>query len=67
VKPSLIKVYADEVAYNVHIVLRAEIEKLAIVGEIKVSDIPEYWDRLMEELLGVKPKTYSEGVLQDIH
>jgi carboxypeptidase Taq len=67
VRPSLIRVDADEVTYNMHIVLRAEIEKLAISGEIKTSEIPEYWDRMMEELLGVKPKTYSEGVLQDIH
>ena len=67
VRPSLIRVDADEVTYNMHIVLRAEIEKLAIAGEIKVSDIPEYWNRTMEELLGVRPKTYSEGVLQDIH
>jgi carboxypeptidase Taq len=48
-------------------VLRAEIEKLVLVGEFKVSEIPEYWSRSMEELLGVKPKTFSEGVLQDIH
>ncbi|MCI4436771.1 MAG: carboxypeptidase M32 [Ignisphaera sp.] len=67
VRPSLIRVDADEVTYNMHIVLRAEIEKLAIAGEIKVSDIPEYWNRTMEELLGIRPKTYSEGVLQDIH
>lgn len=67
VRPSLIRVDADEVTYNMHIVLRAEIEKLAISGEIKASEIPEYWDRMMEELLGIKPKTYSEGVLQDIH
>jgi len=67
VKPSLIRVDADEVTYNMHIVLRAEIEKLVLVGELKVSEIPEHWSRSMEELLGVKPKTFSEGVLQDIH
>lgn len=67
VKPSLIRVDADEVTYNMHIVVRAELEKLALAGEIKVSDLPEYWNNYMEDLLGVRPKTYSEGVLQDIH
>lgn len=67
VKPSLIRVDSDEVTYNMHIVLRAEIEKLALTGEVKVSELPELWNNYMEELLGIKPKTYSEGVLQDIH
>ena len=67
VKPSLIRVDADEVTYNMHIILRAELEKLALIGEIKVSELPELWNNYMEELLGIKPETYSEGVLQDIH
>ena len=67
VKPSLIRVDADEVTYNMHIVLRAELEKLLLTGEIRVSDLPELWGNYMEELLGVKPSTHSEGVLQDIH
>jgi len=67
VKPSLIRVDADEVTYNMHIVLRAELEKLVLTGEVKVRDLPELWNNYMEELLGVKPSTYSEGVLQDIH
>ncbi|MEM4971820.1 MAG: carboxypeptidase M32, partial [Sulfolobales archaeon] len=44
-----------------------EIERLAIAGEIRVSDIPELWNDLMEKNLGIKPKKHSEGVLQDIH
>ena len=67
VKPSLIRVDADEVTYNMHIILRTELEKLALTGEVKVSDLPELWSNTMEELLGVKPRTHSEGVLQDIH
>jgi len=67
VRPSLIRVDSDEVTYNMHIVLRAQLEKLVIGGEVKVADLPELWNQTMEELLGVKPKTYSEGVLQDIH
>jgi carboxypeptidase Taq len=67
VKPSLIRVDADEITYNLHIALRFEIEKLAIGGEIKASDIPELWSELSERYIGIKPKKHSEGVLQDIH
>ncbi|MEM4756702.1 MAG: carboxypeptidase M32 [Desulfurococcaceae archaeon] len=67
VRPDVIRVDADEVTYNMHIILRTELEKLVISGEIKVSDLPELWNEYMEELLGVRPRTYSEGVLQDIH
>ncbi|MEM0026224.1 MAG: carboxypeptidase M32 [Zestosphaera sp.] len=67
VKPSLIRVDADEVTYNLHIILRFKLEKLMITGEVKVAELPELWDHEMESLLGIKPKNYSEGVLQDIH
>ncbi len=67
VKPSLIRVDADEVTYNLHIILRFKLEKLMVSGEVKVADLPELWNYEMERLVGVKPKNYSEGVLQDIH
>lgn len=67
VRPSLIRTEADEVTYNLHILLRAKIEKQLISGEIRVDDVPEIWDNTMEELLGIRPKNYAEGVLQDIH
>ena len=67
VKPSLIRVDADELTYNFHIYLRYELEKQLIAGEIKPSEVPELWDDEMERLLGVRPRRYSEGVLQDIH
>ncbi len=67
VRPDTIRVEADELTYNFHIYLRFQLEKQLIVGELKVSELPEHWDNLMEELLGVRPKNYSEGVLQDIH
>jgi carboxypeptidase Taq len=67
VRPSLIRVDADEVTYNLHILLRYKLEKELISGEIKVSDLPELWNNIMEENLGIKPKTFSEGILQDIH
>ncbi|MEM3404597.1 MAG: carboxypeptidase M32 [Nitrososphaeria archaeon] len=67
VKPSLIRVDSDEVTYNFHILLRYRLEKGLISGEINVSDLPDLWCSAMNEYLGMRPKTHSEGVLQDIH
>ncbi|HEW94097.1 MAG TPA: carboxypeptidase M32 [Thermoprotei archaeon] len=67
VKPSFIRTEADEVTYNFHILLRYRLEKMMIERSINVSDVPEYWNNMMEDLLGIRPKKYSEGVLQDIH
>lgn len=67
VEPSLIRVEADEVTYNLHILLRFELERAIIADEISVSVLPELWNRKMEEYLGVRPKNDAEGVLQDIH
>jgi len=67
VKPSLIRVDADELTYNFHIALRYEIEKKLISGELPVSEVPAYWNDKMEEFVGVRPKNDAEGVLQDIH
>jgi carboxypeptidase Taq len=67
VQPSLIRVAADEVTYGLHIMLRFEIENDLLNGRIKVADLPQIWNDRMEEYLGVRPKTDSEGVLQDIH
>ncbi|MCS7106965.1 MAG: carboxypeptidase M32 [Acidilobaceae archaeon] len=67
VRPSTIRVDADEVTYNMHIYLRYKLERGLIGGEIKVSELPELWNEMMEELLGIVPPNLSEGVLQDIH
>ena len=67
VRPDVIRVEADELTYNLHIYLRYELEKLMIAGELAVEDLPEHWNEMMEKLLGVRPKSYSDGVLQDIH
>ncbi len=67
VKPSLIRVEADEATYNLHIVLRFEIERDLIAGRIEVGDLPEVWNDLAEELLGIRPPDAAQGVLQDIH
>lgn len=67
VQPSLIRVEADECTYNLHIILRYEIERALIEGELAVDDIPALWNRKMEEYLGVEVKRDSDGCLQDIH
>ncbi|MEM1549612.1 MAG: carboxypeptidase M32, partial [Candidatus Methanomethylicia archaeon] len=67
VKPSLIRVDADEVTYNLHILLRYKLEKAMITGDVKIGELPEVWNSEIERLIGVRPKSDSEGVLQDIH
>jgi len=67
VRPSLIRVAADEVTYNFHIVVRYEMEKKLVGGEARVSEIPEMWDDMMEKYVGVRPQSLAEGVLQDVH
>ncbi|SFA87383.1 MULTISPECIES: carboxypeptidase M32 [unclassified Bacillus (in: firmicutes)] len=67
VQPSYIRVEADELTYNLHIMLRYEIEKALMAGEIEPKDLPNVWNDKMEEYLGVRPETDREGVLQDVH
>ncbi|WLR49502.1 carboxypeptidase M32 [Halobacillus litoralis] len=67
VKPSLIRIEADELTYCLHIMVRYELEKALIAGEIEVKDLPELWNQKMEDYLGITPESDSEGVLQDIH
>ena len=67
VEPSFIRVEADELTYNLHIMLRYEIEKALIGGEIEAKDLPEIWNKKMEDYLGITPSTNTEGVLQDVH
>ncbi|MBN2047063.1 MAG: carboxypeptidase M32 [Anaerolineaceae bacterium] len=67
VEPSMIRVEADEATYNMHIMLRMEIEIGLLEGTIKVAELPEYWNSKMEEYLGVVPANDAEGVLQDVH
>lgn len=63
----MIRVDADEVHYNLHILLRFELEKRLFAGELAVADLPAAWDALSEELLGRRPAHAGEGVLQDVH
>lgn len=67
VKPSLIRVEADEATYNLHIMLRMEIEIGVLEGAFEVKDLPEIWRARMQEYLGLTPPDDANGVLQDVH
>ena len=68
VRPGLIRVDADEVTYPAHVILRYEIERPLIEGEIEVEDIPALWDEKMQQLLGLDTRgNYKDGPMQDIH
>ncbi len=67
VKPSLVRVEADEVSYGLHIIVRFEIERDLINSKIKVKDLPKIWNEKYKQYLGITPKNDAEGVLQDIH
>jgi carboxypeptidase Taq len=67
VKPSFIRVEADEVTYGLHIMLRFEIENELIERKLKVADVPEAWNAKMKDYLGIVPPDDAQGCLQDIH
>ena len=68
VKPGLIRVDADEVTYPAHVMLRFEIERALIEGEVEAVDIPALWDAAMMELLGIDTRgNYTDGPMQDVH
>ncbi|BBJ27694.1 carboxypeptidase M32 [Athalassotoga saccharophila] len=66
-KPSLIRIEADEVTYNLHIMVRFEIEESLINDRIKVADLPDVWNQKMREYLNVDVPDDAHGVLQDVH
>lgn len=67
VQPSLIRTEADEVTYGIHVLIRYEIEKALISGELEVKNVPEEWNRLYKEYLGVDVPDDARGCLQDGH
>ncbi len=67
VRPSLIRTEADEATYNMHIMLRYELEVAMLKNELKAVDLPAVWREKMQEYLGVTPQNDTEGVLQDVH
>jgi len=67
VQPSLIRVEADEVTYNLHIMFRYELEVDLLEGNLQIKDLPEAWNSKMQGYLGVIPSNDAVGVLQDVH
>ncbi len=67
VQPSLIRIHADEVTYNMHIILRFELEQEIIGGRVALADLPEEWNRRMWDYLGIEVPDDAHGVLQDVH
>ncbi len=67
VEPSLIRIRADESTYNQHIIVRFELERDLIQGDLAVADVPAAWRDKYQALLGVTPSTDAEGCMQDIH
>ncbi len=67
VQPSYIRVEADELTYNFHIILRFELEQAMLNGDLLPADVPTAWNDKMQALLGITPPTDSAGCLQDVH
>ena len=67
IQPSLIRIDADEVTYNLHIILRYELERDLFSSRLTVRELPEAFDAMMEEYLGLRPPNVSRGAIQDIH
>ena len=67
VEPSLIRVEADEVTYNLHILLRFELERDLLEERVEVAELPSVWNERMQQYLGVRPPDDAQGVLQDVH
>jgi len=67
VERSFIRVQADEATYNLHIIIRFELELALLAGEISVAELPEAWNQAYSDLLGITPTNPNDGVLQDVH
>ncbi len=67
VRPSLIRVEADEATYNLHIIIRFELEQALINNEIAIKDLPGAWNEKYRDYLGIEPPSDADGVLQDVH
>ncbi len=67
VQPTFIRVEADEVTYNLHILVRFNLERALLSGRLSVADLPEAWNETIRRLLGIVPPSDAQGCLQDIH
>jgi len=66
-EPSLIRVEADEITYNLHVILRFELESELVAGRLAIADLPGAWNQKMASFLGTQPPDNRKGVLQDVH
>jgi carboxypeptidase Taq len=67
VRPSLIRTESDEATYNLHILVRFELEQALLVDELRVADVPAAWREKYQHYLGIEPPNDADGVLQDVH
>src|SRR5262249_56290502 len=67
VQPSFIRVEADEATYNLHILLRFELEQALVSGDLKPADVPAAWNEKFKQSFGLTPPTAADGCLQDVH
>ncbi len=67
IRPSFIRVESDQATYNLHILVRFELESDILAGKLGIDDIPEAWNAKYRQYLGITPKTYADGCLQDVH
>jgi len=67
INPSPLRLQADEVTYNLHIIIRYELERMVFAGQVTFDELPEAWNQKYREYLGVTPKNDAEGILQDMH
>lgn len=67
IEPSLIRVEADEATYNLHILIRFEIEQQLVSGDLPIADLPTAWNEQYRDSLGIEPPSDADGVLQDVH
>lgn len=67
VRPSLIRVEADEATYNLHIIVRFELEKALLEGDLSTQDLPHAWNQKYRDVVGISPDSDTDGVLQDVH
>jgi carboxypeptidase Taq len=67
VRPGLIRVDADEVTYNLHVLLRFELELALVRGDLAAADLPGAWNQAMQATLGITPPDFASGVMQDVH
>src|SRR5205085_5552171 len=67
IRPSLIRVEADEATYNLHVLVRFELEQALLDDDLKIADLPAAWNEKYRQFLGITPDSDPHGMLQDVH